>query len=158
MRKGVLLNQKITKKGYFSVSLQKDGKTKHVLVHRLVAEKFIRIKRPDQIYVNHKDGNKSNNYVSNLEWVTASENTKHAWNNGLHEKTRIATKKRKGVWENKSIMKKVINYNTLEEYDSIKEAAKEIKMKPSTLGSKLNGRRINNTPFMFLEEYISKLK
>lgn len=158
LRKGVLLKQKTTKQGYLSVTLQKDGILKHLLVHRIVASKFIRIKTKDKIYVNHKDGNKLNNDVSNLEWVTASQNTQHAWDSGLCENTRAATKRRKGIWENKSIMKKVINKDTMEEYDSIKEAALIINIKPSTLGSKLNGRRNNDTPFMFLEEYISKFK
>lgn len=59
-----------------------EKKTAKYLVHRLVAKSFI----PNPLnlgYVNHIDGNKLNNDISNLEWVTASENLKHAYRIGL---------------------------------------------------------------------------
>lgn len=62
---------------YYRVTLSKDGKTKKFLVHRLVAEHFI----PTEdllLHVNHIDNNGTNNNVSNLEWVTHSENMLHA--------------------------------------------------------------------------------
>lgn len=52
-------------------------------VHRLIAMAFI--PNPDKKpYINHKDGNKHNNSIDNLEWCTASENNKHAWRTGLN--------------------------------------------------------------------------
>lgn len=64
--------------GYYIVSFQKDGRSKRHLVHRLVAENFI--PRVDgKPHVNHRDGNRLNNTVENLEWCTASENARHAW-------------------------------------------------------------------------------
>jgi len=61
---------------YHQVVLKNLGKTKHKLVHRLVAETFIENK--DKPEVNHKDGNGQNNHVDNLEWVTRSENAIHS--------------------------------------------------------------------------------
>lgn len=68
--------------GYYVCILQKNGNKKAFLVHRLVALNFI--PNPEnKPHVNHKDGNKQNNHVSNLEWVTISENEKHAHATGL---------------------------------------------------------------------------
>lgn len=68
--------------GYLKVTLYKGSKRCDVQVHRLVALHFIdnEFNKP---YVNHKDGDKTNNVVENLEWVTKSENTQHAYNTGL---------------------------------------------------------------------------
>src|SRR5690554_7339922 len=70
--------------GYPQVSLCKQGLRRTCSVHRLVAEAFI--ENPDgKATVNHKDGNKLNNSVSNLEWATYSENLQHAVD-ALHRK------------------------------------------------------------------------
>lgn len=68
--------------GYQRVGLCMNYKRKMKLVHRLVAETFIP-KPLGKYEVNHKDGDKANNHVSNLEWVTRSENIKHAIKSGL---------------------------------------------------------------------------
>lgn len=69
-------------KGYLRCNLQTPNGQKKELHHRLVAEAWI--DNPDnKPFINHKDGVKSNNDCSNLEWVTASENTIHAYDNDL---------------------------------------------------------------------------
>jgi len=68
--------------GYLGVSLHKNGKSKLVPIHRILAETFIA--NPNGLrYVNHKDGNKENNALDNLEWCSQSENIIHAYRSGL---------------------------------------------------------------------------
>jgi hypothetical protein len=82
-------------------------------VHRLVALAFI--PNPEnKPSVNHKDGNKLNNNVDNLEWMTQQENVQHAWDTGLNESHRL------------SISKPVIDVATGKKYQSLKLACDEI--------------------------------
>lgn len=76
---GKLLSQQMCRQGYLSVKLKGGVRYK---THRLVAMSFIPNPNNKQ-EVNHKDGNKSNNNVSNLEWVTPSENVIHSLSTGL---------------------------------------------------------------------------
>lgn len=71
--------------GYYRVSLQYGKIVKPNYVHRLVAEHFLN-KKENHECVNHKDGNKLNNHVDNLEWCTKAENNKHAWDLDLNSK------------------------------------------------------------------------
>lgn len=68
--------------GYHRVNLYLNGNMKHYCIHRLVAEHFINNPKvlPE---VNHKDGNKANNNVSNLEWITTKGNAQHAYKTNL---------------------------------------------------------------------------
>lgn len=74
---GNILSLRTNKIGYKQCNIQKDGKTKTVLVHRIVAQAFIPnpLNKPN---INHKDFDKTNNCVDNLEWVTQSENCLHS--------------------------------------------------------------------------------
>ena len=77
-----ILRPKLKKNGYLEISLRKKGVRKSYSIHRLVAEAFI--PNPEnKPHVNHKDGNKFDNYFENLEWVTQLENMEHAKNTGL---------------------------------------------------------------------------
>ena len=87
--RGKIFSTKATK-NYITVRLSKCGNIKTFRIHRLVAEAFI--PNPDgKPCVNHIDGNKQNNHVSNLEWCSYSENMKHAYKNGLCEPQRKLT-------------------------------------------------------------------
>lgn len=84
-RSNRILKQTKSKQGYWTFATEIGGRqgVKHnFYVHRLVAMAFI--PNPEnKPFVNHIDGCKTNNIVSNLEWVTAKENTIHAWATGL---------------------------------------------------------------------------
>lgn len=84
-KRGKPLIGHIDRCGYREVLLSENGKTIQCRVHRLIAETFI--PNPTNLpCVNHKDGNKLNNSVDNLEWCTHSENTRHAYEVGLEKK------------------------------------------------------------------------
>lgn len=74
-----------TYRGYYRVSLIKDKKKKDVFIHRLVAKAFL-AGMPEKTYINHKNGNKADNRLTNLEWCTQSENINHAYDTGLKKK------------------------------------------------------------------------
>lgn len=75
--KNRFLKTETTDKGYLRVDLiDENGKRQHHKVHRLVAKAFIPNSH-NKPQVNHKDGNKQNNSITNLEWVTDSENKEH---------------------------------------------------------------------------------
>jgi len=68
--------------GYLYTSICENKRQKHIGIHRLVAEAFI--PNPDNFpQINHKDGNKQNNHIENLEWCTAEQNMRHAAQIGL---------------------------------------------------------------------------
>lgn len=77
--------------GYLHVCFYRDGKPYTRKVHRLVADAFLQ--NPDQMpQLNHRDGNKLNNKLNNLEFCTAKENINHAYRTGLHSKRGPLTK------------------------------------------------------------------
>ena len=77
IKSGKIRKQNFDKGGYKRVMLyDENGVRRNVLVHRLVAMQFIP-KIDGKIFVNHKDGDKSNNNVNNLEWCSIAENNRH---------------------------------------------------------------------------------
>lgn len=84
--KGKILKKRIGNTGYYYVCIRDKNKCiKKVNIHRIVAEAFIKNSN-NKPFVNHIDGNKLNNNVNNLEWVTMQENFDHAVKNNLTAK------------------------------------------------------------------------
>lgn len=150
--------------GYLSIGIYRDKKCKKELIHRLVANAFVENihNKPD---VNHKDGNKENNHVSNLEWVTKSENSKHSYMNNFHRPPIMigenhplfGTKGRLNGVKGKNhprhgipgaSAKVVLNTETGIFYDTIRHAAASKGIDRNILSEKLNGKKLNNTPFI----------
>ena len=115
--KDKLIKGNITSKGYSQVTLWKDKRRHMYLIHKLVANAFI--PNPENYpQINHKDGNKTNNNVENLEWCNNSQNQLHAWRIGL-QKPHLAGKP----------MRPVVLYKNNESilFKSIAECAKFLK-------------------------------
>lgn len=110
VKTGRILKTTINNRGYVSVCLRKDKVQYAKRVHRLVAESFYDVDRED-LDVNHLDGDKTNNHVSNLEWCSRSENIRHAFKTGLKVPSR---------------RKRIRNVETGVVYDSIHECARQM--------------------------------
>jgi hypothetical protein len=93
-----LLEIQTHRQGYKQVGLYKNGKTKHKLLHRLVAEAHL--PNPDNLpFINHIDFDKSHNYVSNLEWCNQKANVMHSVNNSKHGATKLSNKNVVLIWK-----------------------------------------------------------
>lgn len=91
-----LIMKQPIRNGYKYVNLNIDGDSKKVNVHRIIAKLFVENKK-NKPQVNHKDLNRLNNFYTNLEWVTAKENIRHARDHGrmgMSEKSRIKLSQR----------------------------------------------------------------
>ena len=138
IKKGIFLKGNPNTYGYLRAVLSNNIKTKWVSIHRLVGLHFID-GYFDGAEINHKDGNKSNNHFSNLEWTTRSENVKHCWDNKLRSYNYNATSK------------KVINTLTGEVYLSMSLASKNTGICNSHLKRMLQGKRNNHTNLKILK-------
>ena len=112
----ILMRQHTTNKGYKSFRTCVNYKTRLILIHVAVARAFI--PNPEnKTDVNHIDGDKGNNDLSNLEWNTRSENLKHAYRLGLMS--------RKGIVVKKTPVIRIDSDGNVKEYDSLNDAKKE---------------------------------
>lgn len=115
LKRNVILKVRNDKNGYLVINLCKKGKTKTFKVHRLVAHEFI--DNPlNKKEINHKDGNKQNNRVNNLEWCSSKENQIHAYKMHLQIPTY------------KKVFQYDLNNNFIREWKSMKLASEELKI------------------------------
>jgi hypothetical protein len=126
--------------GYLFRDLYKDGKRRKFLIHRLVAQAFV--PNPEnKPEVNHKDGHKLNNHYTNLEWVTKSENHKHAcWELGHG---------RFGGKASKPVVQKTLDGEVLATYPSIKEASRSTGLWSVSIGAVANGKQRKTGGYVF---------
>lgn len=142
LKKYDVLKPQISKRnGYVYQMLYKNGKEKLLRVHRLVAMVFL--PNPNNLpQVNHKDGNKQNNSVDNLEWCEQSDNMKHAYKNGLQIPSE---NQRKAIINtNKLKQKKVCQIKdgeVINTFSGISEASRQTKISISCISRCCNLKR-----------------
>jgi len=120
----------IDTKGYYKVNLRKNNKFQTFRIHKLVAEHFLK-KEIGKDIVNHKDGNKLNNCVDNLEFVTLSENTLHAIYTLKKDFTKTKLEKKQPIIS-------IENNEIYRFFESISKAVKFYNISSRTIGRKLN--------------------
>jgi len=140
-----ILKGRPTKRGYMQVSIRYDGEKNFInrYIHRLVAEAFLSDTHTEEKdTVNHIDGDKSNNNVNNLEWVTYTENIQHAHNNHLIAKT---SNRHIGMFDKDG--------NMIDDFNSVVEAYKSLS-KPSrvNIDNALQGKQ--KTAYGFIWKYL----
>ena len=120
----------ITQSGYLTVNLSKNSKAKPYRIHRLVAEAYL--DNPDNLpYVNHKNENKTHNYLNNLEWCDAEYNSNYG-----SCSNKIANK----LKGNNNSSKKVMCIETGVIYDSGLEAERHTGIGNSSISRVVNGK------------------
>ncbi|NLR31373.1 HNH endonuclease [Lactobacillus sp. ZJLC3-7] len=139
LRRGVILKPAVLKAGYQNVLLSGPNGRKNKMVHRLVAETFIP-NPEDKEQVNHMNGNKLDNRVSNLEWTTRSENITHAVRNHLTSKP-------------KTILQLTLGGKLLNRYYSLREAARNIGGQSSGICEAAKGKKNGNRYKGFIWRY-----
>jgi hypothetical protein len=133
-------------KGYLRVSLSKNNIQATIKVHRAVAIAFI--ENPDNLpQVNHKDTNKENNTVWNLEWITNYENMQHAIRNGLTNHVDYAGRKKRAVMG-------VSSDGSVVKFSSLAKASEICHISRSNLCNALKGKR--NTCGGYIWNYIDE--
>ena len=121
-------------------------KGKNYLVHRIVAETFL-CNKNKLLEVNHIDGNKKNNSVTNLEWVTRSQNIKHAYITGLNKITELKRKKcsingkKAGISNQIKINQYDLNGNKIKTWNSAREVMKVTGFNESCIRACCRGKR-----------------
>lgn len=120
--KGKICKLKPNAHGYIKININK----KHYSVHRLVALAFIP-NNENKEFVNHIDGNKTNNNLNNLEWATCLENNIHKINSGLSNTT-------------KKVIQYDSNMNKLNEFISITDASKKLNLSTTTITNSCNNK------------------
>ena len=140
-----ILKPRQCKTGYYQVSIRLNGtdKFKNQYIHRLVAESWL--PNPDgKPSVNHKDGDKSNNCVDNLEWMTYTEQQAHRTD--VLGKKNIGSPKRVGQYTKEG---KLINI-----YDSVEEAAKALGKTRVNIDSAIHHKKNQQTAYGYIWKHI----
>ena len=123
--------------GYPCVTLRKDGKSYTRRVHRLVGEAYLKPVKGKNI-INHKDGNKNNSNIDNLEYMSNAENTQHGYDNNLYKSKSMLP-----------IIVTDLEGNHVGDYRSIRAVSDQLGVNRKTLSSILNNNRKNNYDYVF---------
>ena len=124
--------------GYVRVSI----KNKSYSLHRLIAFAFKLPRKEGQTQVNHKDGNPSNNKLSNLEWTSQSENIRHSYATNTNRKSGAGKR-------SKPILGRKIGNTDWTRYDSVMDASRQLQLKQGSISNCCIGKRKRTGEYEF---------
>lgn len=132
---GTIRKQNKNGSGYLCVTIWRDGTPRTLVVHRLVANAFL--KNPhNKPCINHKDGDRTNNNIHNLEWCTAKENSLHRYRVlGNYISKESASKI--SAWRRKPVL--CVETNVV--YESVAAAARTMECTDGAIRAVIKGRR-----------------
>ncbi len=136
--------------GYLRIQIWENATCHMIYWHRVIAETFL--PNPDnKPCVNHKDGNKQNNHVDNLEWCTQQENIKHAYETGL-------STHRPRNWDvlSRAVDQLDLDGNYIRTFPSIIEAKRQLNLSGSGINNVCKGKKNYNTAGGFKWRYSEK--
>ena len=137
VRRKMIIKPNVNTNGYCQYSLQKNGRRRLFLGHRLVAEAFIENPHGYPI-INHKNENKTDNRIANLEWCTYSYNVTYG---SAFERLRNKAFWEKGVIASQKRVLQIFNGNVICEYSSISEAHRATGINISNISQCCMGKR-----------------
>lgn len=149
--KGYIFPIKITKSGYNRARLYKNGKPSYYFVHRLVLSAFIGKRSSKKWHVNHKNGNKLDNKLENLEYCTLQDNFKHAVRLGLTAKGERNSKSK--ITEKQVKQFRKLYY--LQGFSSV-EIARRFNLKSSLVNKCVNGETWSHIAFSKKEKKLKE--
>lgn len=151
-----ILKPAISNKGYYLVALSKKCKSHTYTIHKLVMEHFNRCAFAYEV-INHIDGNKLNNCIDNLEYVTQKENCIKAWKNNQCENVRQSLLNRKHsrkIKTSRAVAQYDLNGNLINKFVSIREAEEKTGIANCLIVGVCKGKR--NTTHNYTFKYIEK--
>lgn len=151
LRKGTILKPLKYKNGYLFVILFNNSERKQITVHRLVAEAFI--PNPDNLdEINHKDEDKTNNRVENLEWCTHLYNCNYGTRN-----KRASVNKINNLEFSKPVVQYTLDGEFVNEFPSINEIERQLGYNHSNITSCLSGRTRTSYGFVWKHKDYKKV-
>ena len=137
-----ILKYTVKNNGYCKVNLYKNNKQKTYHIHRLVAEAFIP-NRDNSLEINHKDGNKKNNCINNLEWITHKENIQHGVKTGLIT----------NIDKAKNVLQFDKSMNQIGQYNSVKEVARKLGYDATSIAGCCRSKKYCKTAYGYIWRY-----
>lgn len=159
-KKEKIKKARLNKYGYYDLTIWKSQIPKHYQIHKLVALHFV--DNPfNKPFINHIDGIKTNNCYNNLQWCTASENTRHAFKTGLmiprkKESFSVAEIEKLRARCVKKVLKISVSGIILNEYPSIVDAARDNSLNPQNIYQAIYRKSKSHGFYWFLKNRISR--